>query len=40
MSLLDALRLAWLAREFFQREMDALMTDSVRIVPPARASEP
>ena len=35
MSLLDALWLGWLARDFYQREMGALMTDSVRIVPAA-----
>ncbi|MDE2626368.1 MAG: DUF2177 family protein [Burkholderiales bacterium] len=35
MSLLDALWLGWLARGFYQHEMGALMTDSVRIVPAA-----
>ena len=35
MSVLDGVWLGWLAREFYQRELGALMTDSVRIVPAA-----
>ena len=35
MSLLDAVWLGWLARDFYQRELGLLMTDSVRIVPAA-----
>jgi uncharacterized membrane protein len=33
MSVLDALWLGWLARNFYKQELGALMTDSVRIVP-------
>lgn len=33
MGTLDGLWLGWLARDFYQREMGMLMTDSVRIVP-------
>ena len=35
MSVLDGLWLGWLALGFYQRELGALMTDSVRIVPAA-----
>jgi len=33
MGALDALWLGWLALDFYQREMGALMADSVRVVP-------
>ena len=33
MSVLDALWLGWLARDFYKQELGTLMTDSVRIVP-------
>ena len=35
MGALDGAWLGWLAREFYRRELGALMTDSVRIVPAA-----
>ena len=35
MSALDALWLGWLATSFYQEQLGALMTDSVRIVPAA-----
>ncbi len=35
MGALDGVWLGWLAREFYRRELGALMTDSVRIVPAA-----
>ncbi len=35
MSVLDAIWLGWLGREFYRQEMGALMTDSVRVVPAA-----
>ena len=35
MGALDAVWLGWLARAFYQRELGALMTDSVRVVPAA-----
>ena len=35
MSLLDAVWLGWLARDFYKQELGPLMTDSVRIVPAA-----
>ena len=35
MSALDALWLGWLAIDFYKRELGALMTDSVRVVPAA-----
>jgi uncharacterized membrane protein len=35
LSLLDGLWLGWVARDFYRRELGALMTDSVRIVPAA-----
>ena len=34
-SVLDALWLGWLARDFYKQELGTLMTDSVRIVPAA-----
>ena len=33
MGALDALWLGWLALDFYQREMGALMAESVRVVP-------
>ena len=35
MGALDGVWLGWLAREFYQRELGSLMTDSVRAVPAA-----
>jgi uncharacterized membrane protein len=35
MSVLDGLWLGWIARDFYQRELGPLMTDSVRWVPAA-----
>ena len=35
LSVLDAIWLGWLARDFYQHELGSLMADSVRIVPAA-----